>query len=166
MELTMPSLPRVSLITLLLAGTATIALAVTAHADEAIVVVQLNEYVGPGAYFQLYLVDPEGRFDRTLWVSGDDKLWWPDSKRWYGYFSRAPEEIDAVTGASTAAGSRTVMRVEIDPALIDAGYTLRVETAVEEAENYQADAEVPLTRANERAKTPGTGYVRYIRYRL
>jgi len=151
----------------LLASAATLALTTfAAQADEAIVVVQLNEYTGPEAYFSLYLVNPEGRYEKTLWVSGDEKVWWPDTKRWFGYFSRAPQEIDAVTGASTPAGARAVMRFDIDPALIDAGYTMRVETSVEEAENYQQDAEVPLTRANERVKTPGTGYVRYIRYKL
>ncbi len=149
-----------------LAGVSALALTSSAHADEAVVLVQLNEYNGPEAYFHLYLVNPEGKFDSTLWVSGPEKIWWPDSKRWYGYFNRARENVDAITGASTAAGARSVMRVEIDPELVDAGYTLRVETSVENANNVQADVEVELTNGNQRVKTPGTGYVRYIRYKL
>ncbi|WP_315980930.1 DUF2271 domain-containing protein [Aliamphritea spongicola] len=58
------------------------------------------------------------------------------------------------------------MRVDIDPSWVDAGYKLRVETSVENADNVQADAEIELTKANQRTKTPGTGYVRYIRYKL
>lgn len=151
---------------LFLAGVSTLALTSNARADEAIVLVQLNEYTGPEAYFHVYLVNPSGKFDRTLWVSGPEKIWWPDSKRWYGYFNRAREDVDAITGASTPAGARSVMRVEIDPNLVDAGYKLRVETSVENADNVQEDAEVELTTGNQRIKTPGTGYVRYIRYKL
>jgi hypothetical protein len=152
--------------TALLAGVSALTLASAAMADEAVVLVQLNDYSGPEAYFHLYLVNPEGKFDHTLWVSGPEKIWWPDSKRWFGYTSAAAENLDAITGASTPAGARALMRVEIDPALIDAGYKLRVETSVENAENVQEDAEVELTKANQRVKVPGTGYVRYIRYKL
>lgn len=150
----------------LLVGASLLALATPTQADEAVVLVQLNEYNGPEAYFHLYLVNPEGKFDRTLWVSGPDKIWWPDSKRWFGYHSRARENVDGITGASTAGGARSVMRVDIDPNWVDAGYKLRVETSVENADNIQADAEIDLTQANQREKNPGTGYVRYIRYKL
>jgi hypothetical protein len=141
-------------------------LSLSAQAQNAVVLVQLNEYKGPEAYFHLYLVSPKGKFEKTLWVSGPDKIWWPDSKRWFGYHSRARENIDAVTGASTAAGARTVMQVEIDKRYINAGYKLRVETSVENADNVQTDSEVELTYENQRKKTPGTGYVRYLRYKL
>lgn len=157
-----------SLLALTTALTVTLAPAGARAADpaESVVLVQLADYPGPEAYLQLYLVTPEGKFDRTLWVSGPDKMWWPDSKRWYGYTRAANENVDAITGASTPSGARAVMRVHLDPALIDAGYKLRVETVVENAENHQTDAEVELTTANQRVKTPGTGYVRYIRYKL
>lgn len=151
---------------LLLAGAATLALTATAHAQDAIVLVQLNEYIGDEAYFSLYLVNPDGKYEKTLWLSGPEKVWWPQTARWYGYFSRNAENVDAITGASTASGARQVMRLQIDPKYIDAGYSLRVETSVDSQENYQADAEVALTTANQRIKTPGTGYVRYIRYKL
>ncbi len=58
------------------------------------------------------------------------------------------------------------MRVEIDKSMVDAGYKLRVETSVENADNVQEDAEVDLTTDNQREQVPGTGYVRYIRYKL
>lgn len=151
---------------ILLAGVAGLALAAAAEAQEATILVQLNEYDGDEAYFALYLVNPEGKYDRTLWLSGPEKIWWPQTARWWGYFSRNPEEVDAITGASTPSAGRAVIRIPLDPAWIDAGYTLRVETSVDQQENYQTDAEVALTRENERVKTPGTGYVRYIRYKL
>ncbi len=151
---------------MLLASAATLALASAAHAGEAIVLVQMNDYVGDEAYFSLYLVNPEGKYEKTLWLSGPEKVWWPQTARWFGYFSRNAEDVDVITGASTPSGSRNVMRLEIDPKYIDAGYTLRIETSVDQQENHQTDAEVALITANQRIKTPGTGYVRYIRFKL
>jgi hypothetical protein len=151
---------------LLLAGVASLALTQGARAEDATILVQLNEYDGDAAYFALYLVNPEGKYERTLWLSGPEKIWWPQTARWWGYFSRNPEEVDAITGASTPSEGRAVIRIPLDPAWIDAGYALRVETSVDQQENHQQDAEVALTQENEKVKTPGTGYVRYIRYKL
>jgi len=150
----------------LFVGSLFLALTASVQAKEAVVMVQIDEYNGPEAYFHLYLVNPKGKFERTLWVSGPEKIWWPDSKRWFGYHSRARENVDGITGASTAASARAVMRVEIDPKWVDAGYKLRVETSVENADNVHVDAEIALTKGNQRKKIHGTGYVRYLRYKL
>lgn len=159
---------RVPLKALLLASVALLGLsaAPSAVAAESTVVVALDDYDGPEAYFSVYLVDPAGKYARTLWLSGPERVWWPDTKRWFGYFSRNPQDVDAITGASTAAGTRRVLKLDLDPAVIDAGYKIRVETSVEGGKNHQTDVEVDLTHANERVKTAGTGYVRYIRYKL
>lgn len=151
---------------LLSASMFTICAAQTANATDATILVQLGEYDGEKAYFSLYLIDPDGRYDSTLWVSGDEVKYHPDLPRWFRYLSRNPQEIDAVTGASTGAGDRAVLTIEIDESLIDAGYSLRVETAVEDQENYDEDVEVELTTDNQGDKFEGTGYVRYIRYKL
>lgn len=150
----------------LLSGVAGLALTGASLADEATIVVQIDDYQGEEAYFSLYLVNPEGRYEKTLWISGDEKVWWPSTTRWYSYLSRNPQDVDAITGASTAASGRAVIRIDIDPELIDAGYRMRVESSVENQSYHQDDVEVELTRDNVRVKTPGTGYVRYIRYKL
>ncbi|MBL4807919.1 MAG: DUF2271 domain-containing protein [Rhodobacteraceae bacterium] len=138
----------------------------SAQAVETTILVQINEYEGEKAYFSLYLVDPDGRYDRTLWVSGDETKYFPDMPRWFRYLSRNAQELDAITGASTGAGDRAVLTIEIDESLIDAGYALRVETAVEDRENYDEDVEVDLTTDNQGTKFEGSGYVRYIRYKF
>jgi hypothetical protein len=137
-----------------------------AQATEAQVQVQLNDYDGDRAYFSLYLVNAEGRYHSTLWVSGDDEKWYPDLAAWWKYLSRAPQELDAITGASTGAGERANLTVEIAPELIDAGYRLRVESAVEDALNPTVDAEIDLSAAKAGEKAAGTGYVRFIRYKF
>ena len=48
--------------------------------------------------------------------------------------------------------------------LINAGYKLRFETAVEDKNYNEKDVEVPLTTEGMAAKTDGTGYIRYVRF--
>lgn len=150
----------------------TTALAVTvilapaaAMAKDAIFLVQLNDYDGDEAYFSLYLVDPDDRYVRTLWVSGDEERWYPDQPRWWKYVGRAQEDVSAVTGASTAPGDRAVIRVALEDDVLDAGYRVRVDTAVEDQSNFPTDVETPLTSAQHGDKIPGTGYVRYLRFK-
>jgi hypothetical protein len=135
-----------------------------ATAEEATFLVQLNDYEGEGAYFSLYLIDPSDRYVRTLWVSGDDAEWYEDMPRWWKYVGRAPQELDAITGASTAAGDRAVVRVELESEILDAGYSVRVETGVEDLENHPVDVQAPLETAQQGERIEGTGYVRYLRY--
>lgn len=135
------------------------------EAAEATFLVQLNDYDGENAYFSLYLVDPDGRYVRTLWVSGDEDRWYPDQPRWWKYVGRAPQDLDAVTGASTQPGDRTVIRIEVEDEVLDAGYSIRVDTSVEDLHNYPVDVETPLVSDTHGDKIEGMGYVRYIRFR-
>jgi len=135
-----------------------------AIAEETTFLVQLNEYEGEGAYFALYLVDPSDRYVRTLWISGDDAEWYEDMPRWWKYVGRAPQDLDAITGASTAQGDRAVVRVELESEILDTGYSVRVETGVEDQENHPVDVQAPLEAALHGERVAGTGYVRYLRY--
>lgn len=135
-----------------------------AAAVEATFLVQLNDYVGDEAYFSLYLIDSSGRYVRTLWVSGDEERWYEDQPRWWKYLGRAPQDLDAITGASTPPGDRTVIRINLEDDILDAGYQVRVDTSVEDQHNFPLDVETPLQAAQHGQKIPGTGYVRYLRY--
>lgn len=136
-----------------------------AAAENATFLVQLNDYEGDEAYFSLYLVGPDNRFVRTLWVSGDEERWYADQPRWWKYVGRAQEDLSAVTGASTAPGDRSVIRIELEPEVLDAGYSVRVDTSVEDQSNFPTDVETVLTSEAHGDKIPGTGYVRYLRYK-
>ncbi|SUO93952.1 DUF2271 domain-containing protein [Suttonella ornithocola] len=142
-----------------------LAFSVAAQATEATFLVQLNEYEGHPAYFTMYLVDPEGRYVRTLWVSGPETRWHKSQPRWWKYLGRAPQELDAITGASTKAGDREVIRVHLNEDELDKGYKVRVDSIVEDQNNYPTDVEAELSSDKQKAKIPGTGYVRYIRYK-
>jgi len=126
--------------------------------------IQLNNYQGQGAYIVVSVVDKNNNYNQTLYVLGEDKKWHPDWKEWYKAYKKKPVNISAITGASVTGGNRTMVTLEIDKAKINAGYTLRFESAVEDKPYYVKDVEVPLTTAGLAAKTDGKGYIRYVRF--
>lgn len=126
--------------------------------------IQMNNYLGPGAYIAVSLVNRDNTYEKTLYVLGDDKKWYPDIKEWHKAYKKKTTNISAVTGASVAGGDRTIVTIDIDKSKIDAGYIIRFESAVEGKAYHQKDAEVPLTAAGLTAKTDGKGYIRYVRF--
>ena len=95
---------------------------------------------------------------------GSDKEWYPDIKEWYKAYKKKPTNISAVTGASVAGGDRSVVTLELETAKINAGYTLRFESAVEDKVYHVKDLEVPLTTEALGSKRDGTNYIRYVRF--
>lgn len=126
--------------------------------------IQMNSYQGEKAYVIVSLINPKGAYEKTLSVSGPDKQWFNTLKEWYKFQTRTKEKISAVTGASVGGGDRAMVTLAIDKKKIDAGYTLRFESAVEEQKYHQKDVEIPLTAAALAAKTDGKGYIRYVRF--
>lgn len=126
--------------------------------------IQMNSYLGEGAYIVVSLVNNDGSYNQTLYVLGDDRKWYPDLKEWYKAYKKKPDNISAITGASIAGGDRTVITLEIDNEKINAGYKVRFESAVEKKGYHITDAEVPLTPEGLGAKTEGTGFIRYVRF--
>jgi uncharacterized protein DUF2271 len=126
--------------------------------------IQMTNYIGEGAYLVVSLIDPKGAYEKTLYVMGSDKKWYPDVKEWYKAYKKKPTNISAITGASVAGGDRSVVNLEIETAKINAGYTLRFESAVEDKEYHTKDLEVPLTTEGLSGKKDGTHYIRYVRF--
>lgn len=124
---------------------------------------QMTNYMGEGAYIVVSLIDSKGAYEKTLYVMGSDKKWYPNLKQWHKAFSKKPSNISGITGASVTGGDRSVTVIEIDNAKMNAGYKLRFETSVEDNKYYEKDVEVPLTTEGIAAKTEGTGYIRYVR---
>jgi len=126
--------------------------------------VQMTNYVGEAAYIVVSLINPDGAYEKTLYVMGPDKKWYNHIKEWHKFNTKKPANISAITGASVAGGDRSVTTFEIEDAKIDAGYKLRFETAVEDQEYHEKDIEIALTKENLSKKTEGTNYIRYIRF--
>ncbi|GAB3006997.1 DUF2271 domain-containing protein [Niabella terrae] len=126
--------------------------------------VQMNSYQGEKAYVIISLINPQGAYEKTLRVMGPDKQWFNTLKEWYKFQNKSKEKISAVTGASIGGGDRAVVTLVIDSKKLNAGYSLRFESAVEEQRYHTKDVEVPLTTAGLAAKTDGKGYIRYVRF--
>ena len=123
----------------------------------------MTNYVGEGAYIAVSLIDAKGAYEKTLYVMGSDKKWYPDLKEWNKAYKKKPTNISAIAGASVTGGDRSVTVLDIQTDKINKGYKLRFETAVEDNKYYLKDIEIPLTTEGLAAKTEGTGYIRYVR---
>ena len=125
---------------------------------------QMTNYVGEGAYIAVSLIDAKGAYEKTLYVMGSDKKWYPDLKEWHKAFKSKQANISGITGASVTGGDRSVTVLDLETAKINKGYKLRFETAVEDNKYFVKDLEIPLTTEGLAAKSEGTGYIRYVRF--
>lgn len=138
----------------------------TAMAAKGTFLVQMNDYEGRAAYFALYLIDDGGKYVKTLWVSGTRSNWQEEGMpRWWKMLGRAPQNLDAITGASTPSGERNLIKIDIDDKYLNGKYKVRLDTSVEDQENYPVDVEAALSKDIMKKKIEGTGYVRYFRFK-
>ena len=125
--------------------------------------IQMVNYTGEGAYIAISLLNPEGAYEKTLYVHGDDDEWYFDITEWWNFYGKKRSDIDAITGATISGGKRSITLIEIDDDKIDKGYKIRFETAVEDQEYYKDDVEFELTSESIKGKVEGKGFIRYIR---
>ncbi len=123
----------------------------------------MTTYQGLEAYVVISLIDPNGNYEKTLYVLGPDKQWYNTLKEWHKFESKAKSKLSAITGASVAAGDRTVKTIEIDDSKIDKGYKLRFESAVEEQKYHTVDVEIPLSTEKISERAEGKGYIRFVK---
>lgn len=125
--------------------------------------IQMTNYNGQGAYVVISLLKPDGNYDKTLYVNGDDDEWYFDITKWWQFYGKKRTNLDAITGATISGGQRAMSVIEIDTDQMNKGYKLRFETAVEDQEYYKDDVEFELTSESIKSKTEGKGFIRYIR---
>lgn len=135
-----------------------------ALAREVMITTEMKSYSGEGAYLALYMTDAQGAYQGTLWVSGGKTKYWRHLSDWYRATGGAPAGIDAITGASVGSGRTLTVTVDLADALIDAGYQIRVDSAVEDDADRPAEIVAPLTTAGKGQPVSGKGYVRSLRY--
>jgi hypothetical protein len=125
--------------------------------------IQMINYSGENAYVVISLINPEGEYEKTLYVQGDDEEWYHDISEWWKFYGKKRTKIDAITGATIAGGARSISVIDIEDSKIDAGYSIRFETAVEDQDYYTKDVEFPLTSESVKSKKEGSGFIRYVR---
>lgn len=125
--------------------------------------IQMNSYEGEGAYVVISLINPQGAYEKTLYVLGSDKQWFKTLKEWHKFQAKAKTNISAITGASVSGGDRAMKTIEIEDAKVDKGYKLRFESAVEDQKYHVTDVEIPLTTAALTERGTGTGYIKFVK---
>jgi hypothetical protein len=124
--------------------------------------IQLTNYKGEGAYIVASLLNPQGKYEQTLQVWGDDPQWYEEIAEWWKFYGKR-QTIDGITGATISGGDRAVKVFSLDENKFNKGYKIRFETAVEDNRYYVQDAEIELKTENLNTKIEGKGYIRYVR---
>lgn len=127
--------------------------------------VKLKNYGGDGAYLALYVTDKAGAYKGTLWVAGRKSKYHRHLAGW-ARASRGQARLDGVTGASVGAGRTLKVTTDLADALIDAGFEVHVDAAVENMRDSPDDAKIALTAAGAGKTTQGRGYVASLAYHL
>lgn len=143
-----------------------IALPAVAHARSVTLTTQLKNYGGNGAYLAIYVTDAKGQYKKTLWVSGKKVKYYRNLRDWARGSGLKASEFDGVSGASVGSGRTLKVTVELADALIDAGYEIRVDSAVEDLRDNPADVRAPLTTEGAGKPVAGRGYVKSFTYTM
>ncbi len=149
----------------LMAAAGALALPGLATARPVVLETQLTAYGGDGAYLAIYLLDRAGKYHSTLWVAAPKPKYWRHLRDW-ARASGGSAKVDGISGASVGAGQNLRVTVELADALLDAGYEIHIDTAVEKMQDNPSDLVLPLTRAGTGKPAAGRGYVKSFRYTL
>ncbi len=135
-----------------------------AESKEMTLTTILKNYSGEAAYFAIYLTDSKGVYQQTFWVGGKKAKYYRGLLDWAYGSKKRRAEYDGKTGASLKSGQTFTMTVTLDDAWIDAGYQIRIDTAVERKRRVAADIIAPLTTADIGQPVAGTVYVKEFSY--
>ncbi len=124
---------------------------------------QMVNYTGEGAYIIVSLINPEGQYDETLYIMGDDPEWYHEIDQWWSYFGKKKRQVDGITGATLSGGDRKMFTFNVDASKLDKGYKIRFETSVEDQKYYPREIEIPYNSSLPTDKVKGKGYIRYVR---
>ena len=127
---------------------------------------RLKPYGGDGAYVVLYVTDKAGAYKGTLWMAGGKAKYHRHLSDWQKLSGSAAAEIDGITGASVGAGRTLTITVDLADTLVDAGFEIRVDTAVENMRDNPSEVVTPLTTAGAGKAVRGRGYVETFTYKL
>lgn len=141
-----------------------IALPALGQAKPITLTTTLKNYSGDGAYLAIYVTNAQGQYQKTLWVAGKKVKYYKNLRDWARGSGMKASEFDGVSGASVGSGSTLKVTVEIADALIDAGYEIRIDTAVEDARDNPAEVSTPLTTTSAGKPTAGRGYIESFTY--
>jgi hypothetical protein len=126
----------------------------------------LSTYGGDGAYLALYVTNAQGAHIGTLWMAGGKSKYYKNLSDWYRATSGKPAQIDGITGASVGAGRELSITLDLADAVLDAGYVLHIDAAVENMRDSPSEVVVPLTAAGRGQPHRGRRYIANFTYEM
>ncbi|MDI4665494.1 DUF2271 domain-containing protein [Xanthobacter autotrophicus] len=142
------------------AATATLLSPVLAEARQVTFETTLKNYGGNGAYVVLYVTDASGAYKGTLWMAGGKAKYHRHLSDWQRASGGRATEIDGITGASVGSGKTLKITLDLADAMIDAGYKVHVDTAVEDGMDNPSEVVAPLAASASGKPVAGRGYVK------
>ena len=136
--------------------------AASAEARVVKLTTQMKSYSGNNAYIVIYVSDAAGKVQQTLFMAGGKGRYYRHLSNWNQ--TAGSQSIDGVTGASVGSGRSLTVKVDIADALIDAGYQIRLDSAVEDMSEKPNDVVVPLVAASSGQAVVGRGYVKSFQF--
>ncbi|MEJ1157299.1 DUF2271 domain-containing protein [Prosthecomicrobium sp. N25] len=143
-----------------LAATTALVVPSLAEARQVTFETQLKAHGGPGAYVALYVTDAAGKYQGTLWIAGGAAKYYRHLSDWQRLSGGGAAEIDGITGASIGSGKTLKITVDLADTLIDAGYRVQVDTAVEDGRDNPSEIVAPLAAESSGKPFAGKGYVK------
>lgn len=150
----------------LMASACALALPALAHGRPLTLSIQLKPYGGDGAYLAAYLTDAKGAYVRTLWVAGGKAKYYKHLASWNRLSAGDARRLNGVTGASVGAGRTLKVTADLADALIDAGYEIHVDVAVENMRDSPSELRVPLSTQNAGKPQAGKQYIQSLSFQL
>ena len=148
------------------AAACALALPVLGQAHEVTVSTQLKSYGGDGAYLAVYLTNAKGAYVGTLWVAGGKAKYYKHLSDWNRLSAGDAKRLNGVTGASVGAGRTLTVTADLADALIDAGYEIRIDAAVEDMRESPSEVRLPLTAAGAGKPQAGKQYIQSASFQL
>ena len=137
-----------------------------AQSREVNITTQLKNYGGDGAYLAVYLTDAQGAYAGTLWVAGSKAKYYKHLSAWSRLSAADNQRLLGVTGASVGAGRTLKVTADLADALLDAGYEIRIDAAVEDQRDSPAEVRLPLSTAQAGQPVRGKQYIQSTRFDL
>ena len=125
----------------------------------------LSNYGGDGAYLAIYLTDASGAYKSTLWVAAPKAKYWRHLSDWYRA-TGGKAKVDGISGASVGAGTTLRVTADVADALLDAGYQIHIDAAVEDMRDSPSEIVVPLTSSGAGQPAAGRAYVQSFTYSM
>lgn len=148
------------------AAACALAVPALAQARQVTLTTQLKNYGGDGAYLAVYLTDAKGAYAGTLWVAGGKAKYYRHLSDWNRLSAGDTKRLAGVTGASVGAGRTLKVTADLADTLIDAGYEIRIDAAVEDMRDSPAEVRLPLATSQAGKPQAGKQYIQSMSFQL